>query len=202
MASRKRDASAICQYCKKEFLTFKSEINRGKSKYCSISCGVSVKNKLNLLPVHENFFRKISKQSNEKDCWLYISEERYGKISVGRMTLLAHRYSYELHIGKIPKGFYVCHKCDVTLCVNPKHLFLGTSKDNTQDMLIKKRGNHRKGSKHHWSQLNEDQVLEIKKKLFKREKVRILAKEYNVSYSVIDQIRSGKSWNHVKWPEI
>jgi len=79
----------------------------------------------------------------ESGCWLwtdYLVSGKYGHLTVNYKTLAAHRVSYELHVGEIPEGLCVCHRCDVPFCVNPDHLFLGTHKDNTQDMLKKNRG--------------------------------------------------------------
>jgi hypothetical protein len=79
-------------------------------------------------------------------CWLWTGRKvgalGYGQLRYGRRTVCvyAHRYAYERFVGSIPKGLKVLHRCDVPACVNPDHLFVGTSKDNTQDMIAKGRG--------------------------------------------------------------
>jgi hypothetical protein len=198
MKERKRNAQAICQYCKKEFMTFKSEINKGKAKYCSISCGVAFRNKAKALSPQEIFFKNISKEKHPNDCWIYMVGARYGKMKIGEKTVSAHRYSYELHHGEVSEGKVICHKCDVKLCVNPEHLFIGTQKDNIHDMFSKNRDNRPKGSKHHNTKLNEEKVLGIKELLMKGFKIKEVAEIYKVPYSTISQIKSEKSWRHIK----
>ena len=56
----------------------------------------------------------------------------------GEKFFSASFYSWHLHHGSIRDDLYVLHKCDNRLCVNPDHLFLGTSNDNTQDMCFKR----------------------------------------------------------------
>lgn len=75
----------------------------------------------------------------KKDCWLFTG--RIEKSGYGRKGgVSAHRLSYQTFVGKIPKGKFVLHKCDVRNCINPNHLYLGTSKDNMRDCL--ERGRH------------------------------------------------------------
>ena len=75
-------------------------------------------------------------------CWRWIRARDtggYGRIRVGNGYMGAHRFSWEIHRGPIPEGMLVCHKCDVPCCVNPEHLFIGTTFDNSVDKMRKGR---------------------------------------------------------------
>ena len=102
--------------------------------------------RLKCIPENEvkRFFMKIKKT---KSCWIWKSKKTpkgYGTFDTkpyGGGTVYAHRYSYKHHFGNFDKNLFVCHKCDNPSCVNPKHLFLGTCKDNVIDCFKKGRGN-------------------------------------------------------------
>jgi hypothetical protein len=104
----------------------------------------------------ERFWNKVNKV--EGTCWLWTgvsSSVGYGRFCWReRATSLigAHRVSWMLTYGDIPDGLFVLHKCDVKLCVNPDHLWLGTNADNIRDAADKgllSGWSRRKGAKKH-----------------------------------------------------
>lgn len=84
-------------------------------------------------------------------CWEWVHAktiEGYGHFGFFGKRGKAHRFSWELYNGKIPKGILVCHSCDNPSCVNPEHLWLGTDADNARDKVAKNRQWRPVGKKH------------------------------------------------------
>lgn len=80
---------------------------------------------------------------DDNDCWLLPASKKnngYSKMRINGVNKRAHKVSWEVFVGPVPKGLLVLHHCDVRHCVNPAHLWLGTPKDNYDDMLRKNRG--------------------------------------------------------------
>jgi hypothetical protein len=106
----------------------------------------------NDMPSAERFWGKVA--IGEKDeCWPWQgTRQRAGhgivKLKLpgrGWWVMTGSRAAWVLTSGAVPRGLYVCHKCDNPFCCNPNHLFLGTPKDNAQDMVAK--GRSTKGRK-------------------------------------------------------
>jgi hypothetical protein len=121
-------------------------------------------------PILDRFLEKISMNGG---CWIWMGSKcnrGYGGIAMkkknGWSPKRTHRLSWEIFYGNIPKGLCVCHKCDTPSCVSPYHLFLGTVKDNQQDMISKNRKNNYNIHKIHCKRghLLEGNNLKIKKR--------------------------------------
>lgn len=80
--------------------------------------------------------RLLAKVSPEpmSGCWLWLGSDTgtsgYGVVWGGTRMLLAHRASYEIHVGPIPDGLELDHRCRVHCCVNPRHLEPVTRREN------------------------------------------------------------------------
>ena len=141
---------------------------------------------------------------NSDGCWIWTKAKKnpgnrsfaYGWVTYRKKQMSAHRASWIIRKGDIPEGMFVCHSCDVPLCVNPDHLFLGTHSDNMLDMWRKKRHSPPTdgcvGSRS--SKLTIEQVAEIRDLLAKGTKQREIAFRYNVVQSTVSLIATGKSW--------
>jgi hypothetical protein len=151
----------------------------------------SLTGKRNLSPI-ERFNLSYVEEVNT-GCWNWLADHnRYGHLKVNGKYVAAHRFAYKHFNGEIPEKMLVCHKCDNSLCVNPNHLFLGTYKDNHNDMVAKNRRASFVGEKNGRSKLTAIQAKEIKDDL---RPYREIAKQYNVSHTIVGLIKKGKVWN-------
>jgi len=174
-----------------------SQVGRGSTR-CR-SCANSLKRQSPT--AIERFWSSVDRADGDDSCWIWTgngTKDGYGRLSVDGRKTRAHRFSYELHNGPIPDGLLVCHHCDVPLCCNPKHMFLGTTKDNVQDMLAKGRVRPLRGTASPNARLNEDQVREIRARyaaggVFQKD----LASAYGVAVKTISHIVCGDRWKHV-----
>lgn len=137
--------------------------------------------------------------ATDEDCWAwdgYTLNTGYGGIhrKSGKL-LLAHRLSYRLWKGIIPKDLYVLHKCDIKNCINPNHLYLGTYRDNALDRVARCKSFNPRLENNACAKLTNNQVLEIrillKSKKYKHQEI---ANIFKVSRPTISAINSGRNW--------
>lgn len=187
----------ICQRpgCENAFFVKPRTVRLGWGKYCSRACTNACATK-NLL---DRFFGFIGKKEpNGCVFWTGNIDKNTGYGHLG--GVLAHRASYELMVGPIPKGLFVLHRCDVNYavgdatyrrCVHPVHLFVGTQAENIADMIAKDR--HCKGTRNGMVRLTEDQVREIRRR-WKHGNGQELAYEFGVAQAHISGIITRKKW--------
>jgi len=134
-------------------------------------------------------------------CWVWIGAKRpggYGTFMAGK-AMSVHRFSYQHHIGPIPEGHDVMHKCDNRACINPAHLTTGTRKQNMED--CKEKGRTSKGEHHSRQGLKESTVLEIRRLHRQGVKSIEIMKMFQLGKSCVSKIVLNQRWTHVKEPE-
>lgn len=151
----------------------------------------------------ESFWFRVNKTG---DCWLWTGAKDlrgYGLIGYDGLLWRTHRLAWFLTYGAIPDDLCVCHTCDVRLCCNPIHLWLGTKAQNSQDMVRKGRNGaltirHAKGERVNTAKLTAEQVLDIRTRFDARlVTCAQLAREYHVSHPAIRQIVKRLHWKHL-----
>lgn len=180
------------------------------------------------MTLHDRVYNNISPEPNS-GCWLWMGAGKTDAkgverpaIQVGNRFLRVARVIYEMEYGPIPESMLVCHRCDMPQCVNPDHLFLGTTRDNHNDMtrkgrawwqkmddgelrsLMQKRqrqqadaGKIARGERCGSAKLTSSAVRNIRLHLAEGCTQRALAREFGVDKSTIGSIAAGKTWRHV-----
>lgn len=196
----KRRISIKCNGCSIILSLTPSKIKNGH-KFCSNECKAKYKRSRKAI---EARFWKYVVVLKENDCWLWIgSKDRvgYGHFYFNngkkKVRTQAHRFMWFITHGKIPKDLLVCHDCptgDNPSCCNPKHLFLGTHKDNTRDMFNKGRKYVLVGEEHPNAKINKDVVLlifKLSKEGFSHSQIGM---KVGISKTQVWRILHGKRW--------
>ena len=149
-----------------------------------------------------DFITRFEAKINKTDgCWEWVAScagAGYGqmKLPKQRKQEYSHRLAYMIYKGPIAEGQFVCHTCDNTKCCNPDHLFLGTQKENLQDMKTKNR--HLAGAKNAMAKLTDSDVVKIRACLAAGMPQWQIAKAFGVKQMAISRIKTGARWSHVK----
>lgn len=133
-------------------------------------------------------------------CWIWTGSTDkpggYGQFRILGENYPAHRYSYELHKGKIPEGMFILHSCHNRSCVNPNHLRVGTREENMKDMTDA--GRQARGHDQGLSKLETEQVYQIRACIEEGFSTHLLAEKFGVSDSTICDIKAGRTWSWLK----
>lgn len=177
----------ICERCGGDFWSVPSQAKF--TRFCAKDCRHD--------PPDVVLANSTTKGPNPDDCWIcnLTPSSEYPYIKVHGENMRASRYALELALGRpIRDGLYALHSCDNTRCVRFDHLREGTTQDNADDRV--KRNRSAKGEAHGWSDLKNEQVVEIKK-LHGHQTLVVTAQQFGKSINCIWDIWHGNTWKHI-----
>jgi hypothetical protein len=149
----------------------------------------------------ERFYAKVSKIPTEAGCldWKAYrnANNGYGYFKVNGITVLAHRFAWELVNGPVPDGLFCLHKCDRRSCCNPAHLFLGTHDDNAHDRKTKGRNGNHKGTTNGSVKLTETEILEMRSAKYTSWTHLAIAEHFGIGSSQVGRILRREAWKHI-----
>lgn len=154
-------------------------------------------------PITLDWLFSMSIPEPNSGCWLWMAamsrRSGYSAVKIeGHRTTRAHRLAYQLaNQCDVPSDIDVCHRCDVRLCINPDHLFLGTRLDNMRDCV--KKGRFKtldplSGEASPNSKLTDKDVIAIRSDARSQ---RQIARSYGVDKGTIAAIIQRRTWRHL-----
>lgn len=149
------------------------------------------------------FWRKVDKRSSQ-ECWpwtAHCDDWGYGTFKANSSSGVEHatRFLMRTLHGPIPKGLQVCHRCDNPPCVNPNHLFFGTTQDNTKDMVDK--GRQAKGVKLWTAKLTEEKVIAMRRFRAAGVELKELGRMFGVAPHTVFTTCTGRAWSHIPFDQ-
>lgn len=183
VSGRKRFCS---KSCRSRYVATARHVRDRKSPAEQLACDI------------RRFWSKCDSSGGDDSCWNWIG----GKFSTGRGQFwskvgsgLAHRYAWEITYGDIPDGLCVCHHCDNMICVNPRHLFIGTHQDNLADRDAK--GRQARGDRVNTAKLTDKSVIRIRKLAKIGKSYTTLSNQYGVSPETVRAAVLKLTWKHL-----
>lgn len=158
------------------------------------------------------------------DCWIWIGhtdKDGYGHFRFGGKMVRCHRLVLSFINGEVSPDKLVCHKCDNPPCVNPDHLFLGSSLDNQRDMSLKGRRRiigkpwtrqqrekiatrfkenpelRARGERSGRAKLTNDEVIAMRKMRTEGISYGEIAKQYGVTKRAVRLAVNRLTWQHI-----
>ena len=171
--------------------------------------GASAPQRRPLLPVldgktAERFWSKVARGA-PNECWPWLGSKKKSRDSYGHFkirsywTVTASRVAYAIGYGEEPGESSILHHCDNPPCCNPAHLYPGTTKDNSEDMVKRGRARNgmRKGSSNGANKLTARAVYDIWRCIRRGQNNCQIGRRFGVHHSTISVIRLGKFWTHI-----
>lgn len=146
----------------------------------------------------ERLWSRVDSSGGTYACWPWMGARfhfGHGAIKVNGRPWGAHRIAWELENGPVPEGQNVQHICDNPPCCNPRHLYVGTPRENGRDMAIRNRV--RRGEQAPNARLTESIVLTARRRCAAGEEIREIARDFEVAESVLGRAVRGVTWAHL-----
>lgn len=152
-------------------------------------------------PLHEAtaaFWSRVRK-GHADACWIWLGSadtNGYGRFGFGGKIWQAHRFAFFICRRSPSDTEKICHSCDTPSCVNPAHLFAGTTADNNADCRSKGRASPPPTN----TKATAVQVLAILREYKPHVMTQpMLATKYNLTLPCVRSIiHDDKAWRAVK----
>lgn len=140
-------------------------------------------------------------------CWMWCGSKssnagrpkakQYGEVWVHHKLMRVHRVTAALQLSfDLDPNKCVCHTCDVPLCFNPAHLFIGTRAENNKDKSRKGRSSY--GAKSNKTELSEEKLVAIFiERHINGKGVREIGRLFKMPHTTISNLLLGKRWPHI-----
>lgn len=198
-APRESYPTVICEQCGRIFKTNPVYVRKGTARFCSRACQSAAA----AIAPEQQLERHVDRSGGPESCWPWMAhrdKDGYGRFSVGaRRQVRAHRAAWEIANGRpVPEGLLVRHLCEGggnPWCCNPKHLQVGTVRDNREDMVRADRDI--RGERSANAKLTDAVVIEIRQRVTSGESRSAIARELGVTNGLVSHIALRRAWKHV-----